>query len=144
ERATLRLRKVDAATGEPLGFAGLTVRYDADADGAFDGEADPVVAEVLSTREPIEVPGLLPGRYEVREDLTPTGYEPRPEPRLLCPPPAQTLAPAVPHQPTPTTTTPPPTAPPPTTSTTSPTAPPAPATTAPRPPVSVAAAPGPT
>lgn len=147
ERATLRLRKVDAATGEPLGFAGLTLRYDADADGAFDGEADAVVAEVLSTREPIEVPDLLPGRYELREDLTPTGYEPLPEPLLVDLAPGQSLDLDVPNQPTPTTTAPPPTttttAPPPST-TTSTTEPPAPATTPPpRPPVTVAAASGP-
>ncbi|MFP5254633.1 MAG: collagen binding domain-containing protein [Acidimicrobiia bacterium] len=144
ERATLRLRKVDAATGQPLGFAGLTLRYDADADGAFDGEADQVVAEVLSTREPIEVPDLLPGRYELREDLTPTGYEPLSEPLLVDLAPGQALDLDVPNEPTPTA--PPPTttttAPPPTTSTT---APPEAPTTAPppRPPVSVAAAPGP-
>jgi hypothetical protein len=148
ERATLRLRKVDAETGSALAFAGLTVRYDADADGAFDGDADPVVAEVLSTREPLEVPDLLPGRYELREDLTPTGYEPLPEPLLVDLAPGQVLDLDVPNQPTPTTTTSTTTTTttPPTTSTST-TAPPAPAptTTEPkRPPVGVAAAPGPT
>ena len=128
ERATLRLRKVDAQTSRPLAFAGLTVRYDADADGTFDGDGDPVVAEVLSTRAPIEVPDLLPGRYELREDLTPTGYEPLPEPVLVELAPGQVLDLDVPNEPTPdvtstTTTTPTTAAPVPTTSTTTPAAP---------------------
>lgn len=138
ERARLRLRKVDAVTGEPLGFAGLTLRYDADADGTFDGEGDPVVAEVLSTRAPIEVPDLLPGRYQLREDLTPTGYRPLPDPMVVDLAPGQVLDLDVPNEPIPP--------PPPTTTTTTTTAAAPPSTSAPPPPsttLPVAPAPAP-
>lgn len=139
ERARLRLRKVDAATGRPLGFAGLTLRYDADADGAFDGAADAVVAEVLSTQEPIEVPDLLPGRYELREDLTPSGYRPLPQPMTFDLAPGQVLDLDVPNDALPPTTT---TTMPPSTTTSAPAPPttaPAATTTSTRPPVTVAA-----
>lgn len=143
-RGEIRLRKVDAATGDPLGFAGLTLRYDADADGAFDGAGDPVVAEVLSSRDPVVVADLLPGRYELREDLTPTGYQPLAEPLVVHLAPGQTLdleVPNAPVPPPPTTTEPPATTTTSTTTTTT-TAPPSSTTTsvaAARPPVTVAA-----
>lgn len=140
ERARLRLRKVDAATGRPLGFAGLTVRYDADADGTFDGAADPVVAEVLSGQDPIEVPDLLPGRYELREDLTPTGYQRLPEPMTFELGPGQVLDLDVPNEAGPPATT---STVPPSTTTTMPTPEPtttsAPEPTPSRPPATVAA-----
>ena len=71
QRATLRLVKLDAHTDEPVAGAVLRLRYDSDANGSYETD----LGTYRSEAEPVEVPELLPGRYEVTEVTAPPGYE---------------------------------------------------------------------
>jgi hypothetical protein len=68
---TGRITKVDAATGQPLAGATLSLAYDADRDGGFETP----VAQWVSGVEPA-VRTLRPGDYEVRELAAPDGFRP--------------------------------------------------------------------
>ena len=74
--ATLELRKVSTATGEPLAGAVLSVRYDADADGTFPIDLGTCTTGADGTCRPTGNDGaaLLPGRYRIEELAPPPGY----------------------------------------------------------------------
>ena len=72
ERASLRLKKVDAATGEPLAGAVLGVSYDSQNSGGYDvdlGTCTTSLDGLCALHS-----DLLPGRYKVVEVAPPPGH----------------------------------------------------------------------
>lgn len=130
-RGAVRIHKVDAESTAPLAGAALELRYDSDADGAF----ELVVAALTTESEPALVEGLLPGRYSLSELAAPAGYQLRTDPLVIDVAPGTTVDAVLANAPVPPPTTVPPTTVPPTA------APPAaPPSTATAPPVTVLSA----
>lgn len=132
-RGALQIHKVDAESSAPLAGATLELRYDSDADGAF----ELVVAQLTTEQGPFVLEGLLPGRYSLSELAAPAGYELRTDPLVVEVAPGATVDAVLTNAPLPPPTTVPPTTVPPTTvpATT------APPTTAVAPPATVLSAP---
>jgi hypothetical protein len=66
----LEVSKTDAASGKGLAGARISVAYDADRDGSFETELDPMVTTVA----PLVRDGLRPGDYPLTETAPPPGY----------------------------------------------------------------------
>lgn len=132
QRGALQIHKVDAESSAPLAGATLELRYDSDADGAF----ELVVAQLTTDGEPSLLEGLLPGRYSLSELAAPTGYELRTDPLVIEVAPGAMAEAVLANAPLPPPATVPPTTVPPTT------VPPTtvPPTTAAAPPVTVLSA----
>lgn len=65
-----RIEKIDATTGRPVAGATLALAYDADADGTFETELDPIVTGDGPAEARLRV-----GHYRLTEVTTPEGYE---------------------------------------------------------------------